>query len=124
MNYFTLPGLSRDSRIWETISCREAAQIIETVTTHFQVSYEKMIKKTRVREIIIVRHFAIYFLRRRTALTLNAISDITGGQDHTTILHAINTINDLIKVDPYYRDHKAELTAKLNQYKSPIVTPG
>jgi len=118
MNYIAMPGLVRDRSIYSTVTSKDACQVLDVITSHFQIPFEELIKKCRKRNIVIARQFAYYFLRKRTLLTLKEIADIFGGQDHTTCIHGITTINDLVKTDAVFSDHKKELNFKLNQYKS------
>ena len=39
----------------------------------------------------------MYFAKKYTQCTLKRIGSLLGGRDHSTVIHAINNINELIK---------------------------
>ena len=57
--------------------------------------------KTRRREAVIARQLFFYVARKlfKGRYTLKNIGKISGGRDHSTVLHGIKTIEDLMSVD-------------------------
>lgn len=53
----------------------------------------------RKREVVLARFIVIYLVREMygNSVTLGTIGKCLGGRDHSTIIHAINTLEDLIE---------------------------
>ncbi|MFT4740722.1 MAG: chromosomal replication initiator protein [Algoriphagus sp.] len=73
--------------------------IISVVTEHFQVRIADLKSKSRLRNIVIPRQTAMYLAKELTNLSLKSIGYHFGGRDHSTVIHAIQTINDLMDID-------------------------
>ncbi len=69
------------------------------VSDYFDVSVELLKSKTRKREIVVARQIGMYLTKEFTNLSLKSIGSHYGGRDHTTVIHAINTVNDLVDTD-------------------------
>lgn len=97
MNYQIIPGLPKKNP-----THIPAAAIIQLVANYFKVDNfftpENIIRKNRKREIVTARQMAILLLRKNTPLSLKSIGDLFG-KDHTTVIHSIRTMTDLIFVD-------------------------
>lgn len=76
-----------------------ADYIQDFVSEFFDVSVELLKSKTRRREIVVARQVGMYLTKEFTNLSLKSIGYHYGGRDHTTVIHAINTVNDLIDTD-------------------------
>ncbi|HOJ37520.1 MAG TPA: chromosomal replication initiator protein DnaA [Ignavibacteriales bacterium] len=73
--------------------------INKVVAKHLGVSEDKLRDKTRKKEIVQARMIAIYLAKELTKNTLKSIGLHFGGRDHTTVMHAIDTIAENIKKD-------------------------
>ena len=73
--------------------------IIRVVTDHFDVKIGDLKGKSRLRNFVIPRQMAMYLAKEMTALSLKSIGYHFGGRDHSTVIHAIQTINDLMDTD-------------------------
>lgn len=67
--------------------------IIYTVSEHFGVNPEDLKGKKRNSEIVFPRQIAMYLCRELLGIPLKAIGTIMGKKDHTTVIHACNTIS-------------------------------
>jgi chromosomal replication initiator protein len=70
-------------------------QIQRIICDHYNISEDLLRDKTRKQEIALARQVAMYFSKDLTKYSLKAIGLHFGGRDHTTVIHAINCINDL-----------------------------
>lgn len=68
--------------------------ILEKVSVQCAVSIEKIRSKSRLQDIVQARHLCMYLAKKYTPLSLNAIGQMLGGKNHTTVLHGHNTICD------------------------------
>jgi chromosomal replication initiator protein len=71
-----------------------AERILALVAEHFRISPEILRSKSRKREIVFARMVAMTLMCEDTALSLKAIGAQFGGRDHTTVMHARDTIQD------------------------------
>ncbi|MFZ5970898.1 MAG: chromosomal replication initiator protein DnaA [Bacteroidota bacterium] len=87
--------------------------IQKTVADYFKVELEAMKGKVKKREIVIPRQVAMYFCKRYTQLTLALIGENFGGRDHSTVIHALESVEDMMKTDANFKNSVDELTKKL-----------
>ncbi len=73
--------------------------IIAVVTDYYDVKIGDLKGKRRLREYVIPRQMAMYLAKELTPLSLKSIGYHFGGRDHSTVIHAIQTINDLAETD-------------------------
>ncbi len=62
-----------------------------------------VLQRTRRREVVKYRQALMYYLRQHTAASLLDIGAFLGGYDHTSIIHSIQTVKNLMKTDVDYR---------------------
>jgi chromosomal replication initiator protein len=105
------------NRVVHKIEVMDIDLIQKLVSDHFQVSIDQMKHKTRKKEIVQARHIAMYFAKTFTNFSLKAIGQAFGGRDHTTVMHAIETVNDNLETDPKFKSAILDLQSKLNVQK-------
>lgn len=88
-------------------------QVMKLVTEHFGVSKEVITSKTRKREIVYPRQIVAYLLHVTTTLTYFEISLFLGGKEHTTALHSVATIKDLMDTDERIKEEVDYLRNKI-----------
>jgi len=55
----------------------------------------KVIKsKTRVREVIRIKYIVAYLIKENTTMTLSSIGNYFNGNDHSNVIHMLNTIEN------------------------------
>ena len=84
-------------------------KIQDTVCGYFGITKDLMLSKTRKREIVQARQIAMYLGRCLTKVSLAAIGAQIGGKDHATVLHACNTVSDLIATDRSFKQYVADI---------------
>ena len=67
-------------------------QIFEVVTKYYNVRLSDLQSKKRHKSIAFPRQVCMYLARRHTRYSLEEIGGYFGGRDHTTVLHAVRTI--------------------------------
>ncbi len=87
--------------------------IQKMVCEYFDVSYEKLLHKTRKREIVQARQITMYLAKAFTKNSLKTIGEHFGGRDHTTVIHSCQTVKDLMDTDTIFRENVMELTQKV-----------
>lgn len=86
--------------------------IQKTVADYFKVELEAMKGKIKKREIVIPRQVAMYFCKRYTQLTLALIGENFGGRDHSTVIHALESVEDMMKTDANFKNSVDDLGKK------------
>ena len=87
--------------------------IQKTVGEYFKIDLVLMKGKLKKREIVIPRQVAMYFCKRYTQLTLTLIGENFGGRDHSTVIHALESVEDMMKTDANFKNSVDELSKKL-----------
>ncbi len=66
--------------------------IIEAVTEQFDIRLTELQSKDRTRSVALPRQVCMYLAKHNTHLSLKEIGGYFGGRDHTTVLHAVRTV--------------------------------
>ncbi|MBL8396555.1 MAG: chromosomal replication initiator protein DnaA [Candidatus Accumulibacter sp.] len=72
-----------------------AESIQKTVAEYYKIKVADLFSKKRTRVIVRPRQVAMWLAKNLTSLSYPAIGDAFGGRDHTTVLHAVRTVDDL-----------------------------
>ncbi len=75
----------------------DATHIIESVSRYFDLRPEEFISQKRNRNISYPRQIAMFLCRDIMGISLPKIGDEFGGRDHTTVIHAIQKIEEDIQ---------------------------
>ncbi|UAY55082.1 chromosomal replication initiator protein DnaA [Arachidicoccus terrestris] len=83
------------------------------VCEYFDVPYNRLLEKTRKREIVQARQITMYLSKNFTKNSLKTIGEHFGGRDHTTVIHSCQTVKDLMDTDSIFKENVLELTQKV-----------
>jgi len=86
--------------------------IQKSVSEYYGIHVDELKAKTRKKEIVIARQVAMYFSKEFTNHSLKSIGYHFGGRDHSTVIHAVQTVNDMIETDSGFRNSVNELKKK------------
>jgi chromosomal replication initiator protein len=86
--------------------------IQRVVAKHYNVSRQELVSNRRTRVIVKPRQIAMYLAKTLTPRSFPEIGRRFGGRDHTTVLHAVRKIEDLISGDTKLC-HEIELLKRL-----------
>jgi chromosomal replication initiator protein len=87
--------------------------IQKLVCDFYNIPVEAVKSKTRKREIVQARQIAMYFTKDLTKASLKNIGIFFGGRDHSTVIHACQTVNDLIETDKKFRHDVEEIEKRI-----------
>jgi chromosomal replication initiator protein len=73
--------------------------IIESVTRFYDVKLIDLLSKRRHKSIAMPRQVCMYLARKHTRFSLEEIGGYFGGRDHTTVMHAVRTIEEKAGLD-------------------------
>jgi len=79
-------------------------EIQRQVAEFFDIPPDLLRAKTRKQEIVSARQVAMYLAKEMTNCSLKTIGLHFGGRDHSTVIHAYQSVEDQIKLDSKYRD--------------------
>ncbi len=88
-------------------------EIQRVVCEHLDIPEDLLRAKTRKQEIVNARQIAMYLSKELTNSSLKTIGLHFGGRDHSTVIHAYQTIEDCMKTDPKQRNLILQLKSKL-----------
>jgi chromosomal replication initiator protein len=66
--------------------------------------------KNRTKAVAFPRQVAMYLARHLTHASLAEVGRAFGGKDHTTVLHAVEKIDELLQEDPRFKRTLDSLT--------------
>ena len=90
----TVQEIATDRKINITIET-----ITKTVCNYLKVDENKIRDKTRKKEVVLARQVAMYLSKELTKCSLKTIGLNFGGRDHSTVIHACNTIEGMKLID-------------------------
>ncbi|WP_108662549.1 chromosomal replication initiator protein DnaA [Acuticoccus kandeliae] len=95
---------------------RPKIEDIQRVTSqHFGVSRQDLISARRTRVIVRPRQIAMYLSKTLTPRSLPEIGRRFGNRDHTTVLHAVRKVEEMIDRDPQVAEDIETLKRLLDQ---------
>jgi chromosomal replication initiator protein len=83
----------------------------EAVADYFGITVADLKAKSRKRELVHARQVAMYVAKEKTDLSLKSIGYHFGDRDHSTVIHSIQAVNDMIKDKPDTKEAVAKLLA-------------
>jgi chromosomal replication initiator protein len=107
-----LKDMIKDSRAHISIE-----SIQNYVSDYFGMDPNKLRDKTRKQEIVEARQIAMYLSKKMTKSSLKTIGLHFGGRDHSTVIHAITSIEDRLHTSSKHQqilkdiEHQIELTS-------------
>ena len=88
-------------------------EIQKRVAEHFQIRMSDMSSARRSRTVARPRQIAMYLSKQLTSRSLPEIGRAFGGRDHTTVIHAVRKVEELIKADSSFAEDVELLTRML-----------
>jgi len=93
---------------------RTDEELLEEIAGILRFDVEALKGKSRQRPLVTARQIAMYAFRETTDLSYPAIARLFGGRDHTTVIHANDKIQRLMKERKQIYDQVTDLLAQLN----------
>ena len=88
-------------------------QITKVVCEYYGVEENKVREKNRKKEIVLARQVAMYLAKKLTNASLKTIGLHFGGRDHSTVIHAQNSIDELIQTNKSVKEEVNSLRNKI-----------
>jgi len=87
--------------------------IQKIVASFFQISLQDMLSSRRSRSLARPRQIAMYFSKKYTSKSLPEIGRKFSNRDHTTVIHAVKKINQLLEKDENIQKNITEIKKQL-----------
>ena len=88
--------------------------IIKTVCTFYNIKQSHLKSASRTSKIALARQIAMYLLRKQLGLNLEEVAYITHRKDHTTVIHAVSKIENMLMRDSGFKEEVNSITQSLN----------
>jgi len=88
-------------------------EIQRKVAEHYTLRLDDMFSARRSRNVARPRQVAMYLCKKLTPRSLPEIGRKFGGRDHTTVMHAVRKVDQLVSEDIAFADEVKILTRKL-----------
>jgi chromosomal replication initiator protein len=108
--------LARDviSKFVDNISNEISVEFIQKiVASYYNIPVEKLREKTRKKLIVTARKLSMYLAKQLSDKSLSVIGDYFGGRDHSTVIHAVRSIEEMLDSDDRFKNVVADLTKKI-----------
>jgi len=97
----------------ESVTQISIESIQDHVCEYFDIDTNKVREKTRKQEIVEARQLAMYLAKKFTKSSLKTIGLHFGGRDHSTVIHAISTVENRLNTSPKYSRILDDLEQKI-----------
>jgi chromosomal replication initiator protein len=98
-----------------TVKARTDEQLLAEIAEFVGFSVEEIKGKSRQRPLVTARQTAMYVVRELTDLSYPAIARLFGGRDHTTVIHAVEKTQRVIKERKQVYE---QVTALIKKFKT------
>ena len=88
--------------------------IQRAVCDYFNIPEDLLRAKTRKQEIVNARQIAMYLTKEMTNSSLKTIGLHFGGRDHSTVIHAYQSVEDQMKLDQKFQSNVFQIRRKLD----------
>lgn len=106
-----IPGYKNDNQTTRA-PMTDKGTVIKIIIEHFNYSFDQILKQDRRRDLVFARNCLTYFLFKYTKMSKVAIGLLLG-RDHTSVIHSLKALQDLIDTEENVSDTIAEIRKKL-----------
>ncbi len=89
--------------------------IAKIVSEQYKIPVDRLVGKSRQRQIVMARQTAMYFTKQYTQKSLKQIGEYFGGKDHATVLYSCNMAKYLLDSDLIFRDKAENIEKKIQK---------
>jgi len=92
-------------------------EIVDATAREFEIERDELLARSRRPPLAHARQVAMYLARELTDHSLPEIGRGIGGRNHTTVLHAVNSVSASLQDDPSVRNTVDNLRRQLGQLR-------
>jgi len=74
-------------------------KVLRLCSRHLNIAINELKSKKRSKEIAEARQIVFYLMKKLSTSSLQIIGSFVGGRDHSTVIHAINKVDGMVKQD-------------------------
>jgi len=104
-------GSNKKSDVQKNVSIQD---ILDSVTTFYDLKLSDLLSKRRHKSVTVPRQVGMWLSRKHSRFSLEEIGGYFGGRDHTTVMHAIKSINKKIDGDTHFQREIERLEGQLS----------
>jgi chromosomal replication initiator protein len=116
LNYIAIPGIKMVNDVTEITPLKQVQDIFNSVIWHFGLRPYEVLIKNRHRQYVYPRQIIMFLLRKHTDLSYMDIGELFN-RDHTSVIHAKQAINDLLKSYPEIEQEIKQIEQKFSNGK-------
>lgn len=90
-------------------------KVISVVSRHFKIPKEDLCGSRRKAHFVKARQVLMFLLRKDLGMGLDAIGDLLGGKDHSTVIYGIDKIQGLLDKNQAVRDEISRIRSSFQQ---------
>lgn len=90
-------------------------QVIKCVAKHYPYTLHDLCSKRRDKNLSFARQVAMFLMKRATDKSLREIGSFLGGRDHSTVLHALEKVEQYKKENPAFADQLNKIEREIHQ---------
>lgn len=90
-------------------------KVIKCVGKHYAYNVHDLKSKSRNKELSFVRQLTMFLMKKVTDKSLRDIGDFLGGRDHSTVMHAINKIEEQFEIRADFLAHVNKIEQEIKQ---------
>jgi chromosomal replication initiator protein len=92
--------------------------IQDSVAREWGVTAEGLRSKTRTKTLTVPRQVAMYLMRELLGMQLVEIGTTFGGRDHSTVIHSLERVGEMMAADPLFAERVKRLHSTLEKLRS------
>lgn len=89
--------------------------ILQVVCAEYDVEQKQVFSQSRLKDISMARHVAMYFAKELTNKSLQEIGNYFDGRKHATVLNSIKVVTDMQNTDPVFARRMKKIENKLKK---------
>lgn len=91
----------------------DTTAIQKVVANHFQIKMSDLMGQSRQQKFVVARHIAMFLAKELLGLQIVAIANAFSKKDHTTVLHAMSKVKELLDKDDEFRGNFLQIKRKI-----------
>lgn len=102
------------SKFVDNISSEVNIELIQKIVAeYYNIPVEKLKEKTRKKMIVRARQLSMYLAKSMSDKSLKLIGAAFGGRDHSTVIHACRSVEDLLENNTTFKDEVYKIEKKI-----------
>jgi len=98
----------------EQVKNTSIQDILDCISGFYDIKLTDLLSKKRHKSITVPRQVGMWLSRKHTRFSLEEIGGYFGGRDHTTVMHAIKSIDTKRGADDFFQREITTIEAQLS----------